>query len=323
VKILITGSAGYIGSALAMSLVKEEHSVVSLDNLTRGNFKYLLNHYGKTSHLKLLIGDIRNFTDLRRVFESNREIDAIVHLAAIPGIERCKENPVDAIMTNVYGTYNVLETAIKYGISKIVFASSAAVYGDPIKTPIKEDHPLRPTNLYGVTKLAAEKLLYAYYKNYGLSTTILRLGNVYGVGLYTHWETVIPKFVRQALTQQPLTIYGNGSQSRDFVHVLDVVQAIKLVLEADKGIAGETFNIASGKPTSVISVADMVRKIIKERFNEKVKIVYLPPRKGEPYIKDFCLSIDKVKKRLGFKPRWTLEAGINQLVDFYLESGGA
>ena len=320
--ILITGAAGYIGSALVRELVDEEHFIISLDNLIRGNFRYLAS-YRETPNLKLLIGDIRNPKELEKTLESYRDIDVIVHLAAIPGMERCKKDPENAITTNIYGTHNVLEFARKHDIGKIIFTSSAAVYGNPIKTPIREDHPLSPTHLYGVTKLAAEKLLCAYYQNYGLNVVILRLGNVYGVGLYTYWETVIPKFVRQALTQQPLTIYGDGSQSRDFVHVLDVVQAIKLVLEADKGIAGETFNIASGKPTSVISVADMVRKIIKERFNEKVKIVYLPPRKGEPYIKDFCLSIDKVKKRLGFKPRWTLEAGINQLVDFYLESGGA
>jgi len=144
----------------------------------------------------------------------------------------------------------------------------------------------------------------------------LRFGNVYGVGLYTYWETVIPKFVRQALTGQPLTIYGDGFQSRDFVHVWDVVQAIELVLKVD--IAGEVFNIASGKPVSINSLADMVSKIVRKRFNKKISVTHLPPRKGETYIKDFCLSIDKIRSRLGFKPMWTLERGINQLIDFYL-----
>jgi len=315
-KILITGAAGYIGSSLAKHFSHNDNCchIIFVDNLSRGDYNYLQKYLDRKS-FRFFNVDIRDKCLLENVFKEDL-IDVVVHLAALPGMERCRRNPYDAVTTNVYGTYNIVELARKYDVGKVIFTSSAAVYGNPVEVPIREDHPLCPTNLYGVTKLAAEKLLYVYYHNYGLKTVILRFGNVYGVGLYTYWETVIPKFVRQALTGQPLTIYGDGLQSRDFVHVWDVVQAIELVLKAN--IAGEVFNIASGKPVSINLLADMISKIVERRFNKKVSVTHLPPRKGETYIRDFCLSIDKIRSRLGFKPMWTLERGINQLIDFYL-----
>lgn len=172
----------------------------------------------------------------------------MVHLAAVSGLENCRRNPDGAVLTNVLGTRNVLEAARKFDIQRVVFTSSAAVYGMPVTTPVGEDHPLRPMNLYGVTKLAGESLMRAYYDVYGLETVVLRLRNVYGVGVFTRWRTVVPRFVRQAMEGKPLTVYGDGWQTRDFVHVLDVVEAIRLVLRAEKGIvAGETFNVASGQ----------------------------------------------------------------------------
>ena len=318
--ILITGAAGYIGTALVKKLIEKKFLILAIDNLIRGDYRYLLN-YNKTSLLKTIIGDIRDQEKLGYLFR-RYNINAIVHLAAIPGMERCRKDPYNAITTNIYGTYNVLENARKYDVNKIILASSAAVYGTPIKTPIEESHSLNPTNLYGVTKLAAEKLMKAYYQDYGLSTVILRLSNVYGVGLYTYWENVIPKFVRYALTGQPLTIYGHGYQSRDFIHVWDVVQAIELVLETDKGIAGEVFNVGTGNPISVNFIADIVSEIVSKKLNTKVKRVHLPPRKGEPQIRDFCLLINKIKEKLGFNPKWTIEKGVNQLIDYYLRIKG-
>ena len=319
--VLITGGAGYIGSALIKKLIDSEYDVISTDSLIRGNYKYL-SSYERNPKLKLFTEDIRNQKKIEEIFKTGHNIDAIVHLAAIPGIERCRKNPFNAITTNIYGTYNIIELARKYDVDKIIFTSSAAVYGDPVKTPIEETHPLKPTNLYGITKLTAEKLMNSYYKNYGLSITILRLGNVYGVGLYTYWENVIPKFVKRAMTRQLLTIYGDGWQSRDFIHVWDVVQAIERVLKACKGVAGEVFNVGTGKPISVNFVADTISKVVRERLGNKVKKIYLPPRKGESRIRDFCLSINKIKEKLGFNPRWTVERGVNQLIDYYLKIHG-
>ncbi|MCK4952972.1 GDP-mannose 4,6-dehydratase [Candidatus Bathyarchaeota archaeon] len=313
--VLVTGGAGYIGSTLIKQLLEKEHKVVSIDNLSRGDYKFLMK-YKENPRLKLLIGDIRDPDKLKAVIKENKDVGAIVHFAAIPGMERCQKNPKGAALTNIYGTYNVLETARNYDI-KVVFISSAAVYGNPIEVPISENHSTNPTNLYGVTKLAGEKLLSAYHSSYKLNTVALRFGNVYGFGVYSHWETVIPKFTKQALSEQPLTIYGNGEQSRDFIHVWDIIQAIELVLEGEKNlVAGETFNVGTGKPISVNTIANMVTKIFYEECKKNVKTTHLPPRKGEPDTPNFCLSPIKIKNKLEFRPQWDIKSGIKQLIRY-------
>jgi UDP-glucose 4-epimerase len=271
--------------------------------------------------VKLVVGDICDSEKLEGVLREGEGVSAVVHLAAVSGIERCQRNPREAVLTNVYGTHNVLEVARKYDIDKVVFASSAAVYGNPVKTPIGEDHPLSPTNLYGVTKLAAEGLLESYHVSYGMGTVILRFGNVYGVGVYTHWETVIPKFVRQALSGEALTIYGDGEQSRDFVHVWDVVEAVILALRDERGVVnGESFNVGVGRATSVNVIADTVSRIFYAEYGKKVGMVNLPPRRGEPYVPDFCYSIAKIGGKLGFKPELSIEKNVKQLIEYGREN---
>jgi len=318
--VLVTGGAGYIGSAVVERLVRDGHRVVSIDNLSQGNYECLVN-YSENSRLKLAVGDICDSEKLEEVLREGEDVNAVVHLAAVPGIEMCQRNPKEAVLTNVYGTYNVLEAARKYDIDKVVFGSSAAVYGNPIKTPVGEDHPLNPTNLYGVTKLAAEGLLGSYHASYGLGTVVLRFGNVYGVGVYTHWDTVIPKFVRQALSGQALTIYGDGKQSRDFVHVWDAVEAVILALRDEKGEgAGESFNVGVGKATSVNVIADTVSRVFYAEYGKKVDIVNLPPRRGEPYVPNFCYSIEKIRGKLGFKPEGSIEKNVRQLIEYGSEN---
>jgi len=318
--VLVTGGAGYIGSALVERLVSEGYGVVSIDNLSQGDYKYLVK-YGESPRVKLVVGDICDSQKLEGVLREGEGVNAVVHLAAVSGIESCQRNPREAILTNVYGTLNVVEIARKYDVGNVVFASSAAVYGNPVKTPVGEDHPLSPTNLYGVTKLAAEGLLESYHASYGMGTVILRFGNVYGVGAYTHWETVIPKFVRQALSGQPLTIYGDGEQSRDFIHVLDAVEAVILALRDERGVvAGESFNVGVGKATSVNVIADTVSRIFYAEYGKKVSTVNLPPRRGEPYVPNFCYSIAKIEGKLGFKPECPIEKNVRQLIAFGMKN---
>jgi UDP-glucose 4-epimerase len=318
--VLVTGGAGYIGSALVERLVSEGYGVVSIDNLSQGDYECLVK-CRESPRVKLVVGDICDSEKLEGVLREGEGVSAVVHLAAVSGIERCQRNPREAILTNVYGTHNVLEAARKYDIDKVVFASSAAVYGNPVKTPIGEDHPLSPTNLYGVTKLAAERLLESYHASYGLDTVILRFGNVYGVGVYTQWETVIPKFVRQALSGEALTIYGDGEQSRDFIHVWDAVEAVILALRDERGaVNGESFNVGVGKATSVNVIADTVSKIFYAEYGKKVGTVNLPPRRGEPYVPDFCYSIEKIGGKLGFKPECSIERDVKQLIEYGREN---
>jgi len=318
--VLVTGGAGYIGSALVERLVGAGHGVVSIDNLSRGDYECLVK-YRESPRLKLVVGDICDSKKLEGVLREGGGVSAIAHLAAVPGIERCQRNPKEAILTNIYGTHNVLEAARKYDVDRLVFASSAAVYGNPVRTPIGEDHPLSPTNLYGVTKLAAEGLLESYHTSYGLDTVILRFGNVYGVGVYTHWETVIPKFVRQVLSGQPLTIYGDGKQSRDFIRVWDAVEAVILALKGERGVvAGENFNVGVGEATSVNVIADTVSRIFYAEYGKKVGTVNLPPRRGETYVPNFCYSIAKIRGKLRFKPELSIEKDVKQLITYGMDN---
>ena len=309
-RVVVTGGAGYIGSALVMSLLGRGESVTSVDNLINGDYESLSRI--RNDNLKLVVGDVRDGAVLDRAFE---KADAVVHMAAISTLDACRERPEDAISVNVFGTKQVMDASKRNGVGKVVFCSSSAVYGTPIAMPVDEDHPLRPLNLYGVTKLASEKLVDTYHYNDGLETISLRLGNVFGLGLYTHWDGVVPKFVSQGLEGKPLTVYGDGRSSRDFVHVLDVVRAIKSAIDA-RGIGGEAFNVG-GKTMEIGQIAELVSKELGEAAMKRPQIVHVASRAGET--KDFSLDSKKIGKILGYKPAHTIEEGIRQLVKYGLE----
>lgn len=309
-KIAVTGGAGYIGSTLIKYLLEKGFDVTSVDNLSIGNYNYLEKIENK--NLQLFIGDIRDKKCLEKTFEN---VDAIAHLAAIPGLDLCNEKPEEAISTNIYGTYQILEVAKEKEL-KVVFCSSAAVYGVPKKMPVKENDRLRPVNLYGVTKLAGEKILESYSDNFNLETISLRFGNVYGVGLFSNWDTVIPKFVNQALIGKPLTIFGDGYNSRDFIHVEDICQAIFLALT--KKISGnEIFNVGN-ETCTINSIANIIQEEVTEVNGKKTEITYLKPRESET--KEFSYDLTKIKNILNFKPKWTIKEGIRQLIQYKLSS---
>jgi len=312
-KVAVTGGAGYIGSTLIRSLVSQGHEVVSIDNLRLGDYRYLKEINGGEK-LELRVGDIR---DENALIESFRGADAVAHLAALPGLLLCDEKPEEAISVNVYGTHRVLEAARKMGIKRVVFCSSAATYGAPTIIPVSEDHKQRPLNLYGVTKLTNEKQLETFYDNYGMETVSLRFGNVYGVGVYTHWTTVIPKFIKMGLEGKSLTVYGDGMSSRDFVHVEDISQALTLGITVP-GVGGEAFNVGS-EPTTIGNVADIVAYEVEAATSKKVEIVYSPPRLGET--KEFTYNLAKIKTRLGFKPKWNIREGIKQIIKYKVKTG--
>lgn len=307
-RVAVTGGAGYIGSALVRRLMEEGDDVISVDNLMKGDYRHLQKIRGVMRD-ELRKGDIRDDKLLREIF---READAVAHLAAISDLVRCREMPEEAISVNIYGTHQVLETARELDISKVVFCSSAAVYGRPQEIPVSEGHPLRPLNLYGVTKLAGEKLMNAYHDNYSLETTSLRFGNVYGVGLFTSYDAVIPKFVRQGLGGESLTVYGDGRSSRDFVHIDDIVYAIILALRVE-GKVDEVYNVG-GETWDIKSLASLVSESLEKSTGRSPGIVYLPPRLGET--EQFSYDMEKFKRDFGFKPKWSVREGINQIIGY-------
>ncbi len=309
-KVAITGGAGYIGSTLIKNLLKQGDSVVSVDNETIGDYICLKKEINDEA--ELIVGDIR---DLDFLTETWKNCDAIAHLAALPGLVLCNQKPEEAISVNIYGTYQVLEAARKLDINRVVFCSSASVYGIPVMMPVTEEHPLNPLNLYGVTKLAGEKMMSIFWDNNGIETVNLRFGNIFGVGLYTRWDTVIPKFVKQALSGEKLTIYGDGSSSRDFVHVEDITRAMMLSLTT-KGIGGETINVG-GETLTIEEVARVVSEEVNKATRIKAYTTNTPPRLGET--KKFSYNLKKIKSKLDFNNNWTVEKGVQQLIQYRMQ----
>ena len=293
------------------NLLAEGHIVASLDNQVKGDYSYLRNL--SAEGLMLIEGDIRNAGDLDSTL---KRADVVVHMAALSDLDICNENPEEAVSVNVYGTHKVLEAAQRNGVQRIIFCSSAAIYGVPSNLPVTERYALHPLNLYGVTKLAGEKLIDAYHMNCGLEIVNLRFGNVYGVGLYTNWGGVIPKFIALGLEGKSLTVYGDGEATRDFVHVEDISRAITLGLTKE-GILGETFNIGS-ETTTVNKIASLVSSEIEKVNGERSEIIHLPPRLGET--KEFSYDTSRIEKTLGFKPKWRLREGIRQIIEFKLKN---
>jgi UDP-glucose 4-epimerase len=309
-RVAVTGGAGYIGSTVVSDLLEGGHSITTLDNQVKGSYRHL-DYLG--DRVEVVDGDIRCPDDLDAALKG---ADAVLHAAAISDLDACNENPDEAISTNVYGTYRVAEAAKRNGVGRVVFCSSAAVYGTPATVPVTERHATHPLNLYGVTKLAGEKLLNAAHANDGLETVNLRFGNVYGVGIYTNWVGVIPKFVALALDGKPLTVYGDGTATRDFVHVEDITKAITLSLTT-KGIGGETLNIGN-ETTTVNEIAEIVSKEVEKATGKPVKIIHTQPRLGET--REFSYNTMKIRKTLGFKPKWKLCDGVGQIIRHKLAS---
>ncbi|MGQ9460609.1 MAG: NAD-dependent epimerase/dehydratase family protein [Candidatus Bathyarchaeaceae archaeon] len=316
--ILVTGGAGYIGSGLLTKLGEEfpEATITSLDNLEIGNYRYV-DHLRKDRRYRLLVGDIRKKPDVRKAITPDTAI--IMHLAAIAGVKSCRDQPKEAIETNVYGTHLLLEEAVNRNVERFIFISSAAVYGTPQQQPITEEHPLNPINLYGVTKVSGEKLVNAHHANSGLTTTILRFSNVYGLGAYTRWETVIPKFVWQATNDQPLTIRADGKQQRNFVHVQDIIEAFIECSKAPKhAVAGETFNLG-GEALSVNQIAEIVIEKGQQILGKKISKVLVPLEPGEVYTSEFNYSSRKASQKIGYKRKRKVPQGISELFDYALK----
>ncbi|MFQ5999348.1 MAG: NAD-dependent epimerase/dehydratase family protein [Candidatus Bathyarchaeia archaeon] len=316
--ILVTGGAGYIGSGLLLKLGEEfpEATITSLDNLATGDYRHV-DHLKKDKRYRLLVGDIRKKSDLKKALTPDTSV--VIHLAAMPGVKLCNDQPNNAINTNIYATYLLLEEAVNRNVERFIFTSSAAVYGTPQQQPITEKHPLKPINLYGVTKVSAEQLVNGCHVNRGLNTTILRLSNVYGLSAYTQWKTVIPRFVWQAVSDEPLTIRADGKQQRNFVHVQDVMDAIIQCLKAPRqATAGETFNIG-GEALSVNQIAEIVIQEDQQKLGKKALKVFTSLVPGEVYTPEFNYDYERASQKIGYERKREVSQGVSELFDYALK----
>jgi len=301
-RVLVTGGAGFIGSHLVKALVKAGHQVRVLDNLSTGSIENLTD---VLDAIEFVRGDIR---DYGTVESAVRGVNAVVHLAALIDVAESVEKPDLYFDVNVIGTYNVAK-ALR-NIDTFVFTSSSAVYGEPIKVPIPEDHPLMPKSPYAASKVSGEAFVQAFANQCGFRPMILRLFNVYGPKQSRAYAGVIIEFIRRVSRGEPLIIFGDGEQTRDFVHVSDIVNAIMLSLKNEK--ARGVFNIGSGE---AITINQLARLIIKMAGKEDLKLIHAPSRPGD--IKYSVANITRVKRELRFEPKMKLELGIKELLKNY------
>ncbi len=310
--VLVTGGAGFIGSWTVEKLVGEGYTVIVLDNLSSGSKDNL---YGVMDKIEFVHGDIKD-TDLLDKLFSKYRFKSVIHLAALVGVNEVADNPVEGYSVNVTGTFNLLEMCRRHGIERLVYASSAAVYGDPLYLPVNEGHTLNPKNLYGATKLAGEALVNSYSMNYGLSTISLRYFNVYGPRMKGGpYAGVIYAFINSILEGKPLTIYGDGLQTRDFVYVEDVAEANLIALESN---ATGSYNIGSGSSISIKDLAYLIKSL--SRYKD-IDIVYREPRPGD--IRHSRADITKACRVLGWRPKTSLREGLLKTINYYLSSQGS
>jgi UDP-glucose 4-epimerase len=239
--------------------------------------------------------------------------EAVFHLAASVGNVRSIEHPIDDSQINMLGTLNVLESARQLGVRKVVFSSSAGIFGELKTVPIREDHPAEPDTPYGASKLGAEKMCLAYAKLYPVECVCLRYFNVYGVNQrYDAYGNVIPIFAHRALRGQPLVIYGDGEQTRDFINVRDVAMANYRAALA-RGVSG-AFNIASGTRVTINELASM----LTAAGGLKVATEHAPPRKGD--VRHSLADVSAARSAFGFDPAVALEPGLKQYMAWAREA---
>ncbi|MGH8104007.1 MAG: SDR family oxidoreductase [bacterium] len=306
-KTLVTGGAGFIGSNIVRLLVEEGHQVTVLDNLSSG-YRCNLDAF---PGVRFIEGDVRDEANLKHAITG---VEAVFHLAASVGNTRSIEHPIEDAEINVIGTLRVLEAVRQAGIHKIVFSSSAGIFGELKTLPIREDHPVEPDSPYGATKLAAEKLCLGYSKLYDLEAVCLRYFNVYGVNQrYDAYGNVIPIFAHRILRGMSVSIFGDGQQTRDFVNVRDVAQANYQAALAE-GVSG-AFNIGSGTRVTIKHLAELMIEI----GGNRTAIEYGPPRPGD--VRHSLADISAVRQTLGYKPSVGLQEGLVEYMEWAGQDG--
>ena len=301
-KVVVTGGAGFIGSNLVKQLLHDRHEVTVLDNLSSG-YRTNLEPFAE---IRFIEGDIR---DEHAVSEAIRGAEVVFHLAASVGNKRSIDHPIMDAEINVIGTLRILEAARRAGARKIVTSSSAGIFGELKTIPIREDHPAEPDSPYGCTKLCGEKECIAYSKLYDLEAICLRYFNVYGPNQrFDAYGNVIPIFAFKMLRGEPLTIFGDGEQTRDFVNVRDVVQANIRAANAG-GISG-AFNIGSGGRITINRLVAHLR----DASGITPEVQHGSPRPGD--VRHSLADITAARKAFGFEPSVSLEEGLKEYMDW-------
>ena len=301
-KALVTGGAGFIGHHLARRLIDEGHDVRVLDNFATGRRERL-----EELDVEVVEGDLRSY---ERALTAVRGTELVFHLGALPSVPRSVQDPLTTGAVNVEGTLNVLLAARDSDVRRVVFSSSSSVYGANPALPKSEEQQPLPLSPYGVSKLAAEHYCRAFSEVYALETVSLRLFNVFGPGQdpLSQYAAVVPRFITALAAGQQPVIYGDGSQTRDFTFVADVVDALMLAARRE-GVVGEVINIAAGRETSVLELAEL----LADELGSELAPQFEPARLGE--VARSSADRTKAGSLLQWEPTWSLPDALRACID--------
>lgn len=302
-RILVTGGAGFIGSNIVENL-KDDNEIVVIDNFSTSN--PLSTEFIRNSDIELVEGSITDYKLVESVLE---DVEYILHQAAVPSVSRSVKDPLVSNEANITGTLTLLQASAQSNIERFVMASSSSVYGDVKELPKVESMRLNPKSPYAVTKMVCEHYCRVFNEIYGLKTVVLRYFNVYGpmqnpTGEYS---AVIPKFIHNALENSPLVIYGDGTQTRDFTYVKDVVDANISVCQKTSAV-GEVFNIARGEQATINELANTIIRLTKS----KSKIEHVEERRGD--VRDSLAGTEKAKRMINWEAERSLEEGLKMIL---------
>ena len=295
--ILVTGGAGFVGSHIVDRL-SPDNNVIVLDNLFIGSMSNLEQSKDLITFVQ---GDILDESLVKSLVA---ESDFVFHLAAHVGNIRSLQDPYFDMEVNIKGMINLLQACRDSNVKRLVYSSSGAIFGEAIHLPIDEEHPLNPESPYAVSKLAAEKYCFAFYKVYGIPTTSVRYFNIYGPRQDTsEYANAISIFLDKIRQGEPLTIFGDGEQTRDFIFIQDVVTA-NILAATEPAAEGEIFNIATGQATSINQLIEIIREV----SGKEIQTIYSAPRAGE--VRHSRANIGKAEKLLGYRPKTSLKEGL-------------
>lgn len=310
-KILITGGAGNIGSFIVDRCFELGHKMVVVDNFYNGKFRNIEDHL-KNKTIELETVDIGSWEMVKYVFEKHKP-EYVSHQASLMIMDSNKF-PHKSIETNITGTFNIIEACRLFGIKKLVFGSSASIFGNPRYIPVDEDHPLNNHTLYGATKIAKEALMKSWAYSHDIPYIGFRYFNIYSErqGLGAFYTQVFQKWIYNIYHNKEIIMYGDGEQTMDLVHSSDAAQANILAMFNDN-VKNEFFNVGTGKETSL----KQLLAIIEKYLGKKAKVKNIP---GDPHlVKRRCASIKKITDMLGFKPKVNIEEGTKRYIDYLLK----
>jgi len=307
---LVTGGAGFIGAHLVRRLVAEGKTVRVVDNLYTGQVVRLND---LMNVIEFVQGDL---ADQRVSQEAVKDIDCVLHQAAVPSVQRSVQDPVGTNRANITATLNLLENCRRAGVRRLVYAASSSAYGDTDILPKHEDMPANPLSPYALQKFVGEQYCKLYHELYGLETVSLRYFNVFGPGQDPHSEysAVIPKFINAMLVKKPITVYGDGEQSRDFTYVENVVEANVMALQASAA-PGNVCNIGCGERVTLNTLI----RLLEEIMGVKAEVNYADPKSGD--VRHSLADITAARRLLGYAPKVWLKEGLMQTVKAFVVSG--